>query len=106
MRFWRVESLIVWPASRAAIARPASVGLIQLGRSSDFAVVLERNGPVRNQHIQSLLRGALIGTQLAGLLIGRYILEIEPLASADRESLIAAYGPTFQRYAFGEIAGG
>ena len=52
------------------------------------------------------LRGALIGTQLAGLLIGRYILEIEPLASADRESLIAAYGPTFQRYAFGEIAGG
>lgn len=48
-------------------------------------------------------RGALIGTQLAGLLIGRYILEIESLASADRESLISAYGPTIQRYAFGDI---
>lgn len=49
-------------------------------------------------------RGVLIGTQLAGLLIGRYILEIEPLATADRESLVSAYGPTIQRYAFGDIA--
>jgi AcrR family transcriptional regulator len=49
------------------------------------------------------LRGALIGTQLAGLLMGRYILEIEPLATADRETLVSAYGPTIQRYAFGHI---
>lgn len=49
-------------------------------------------------------RGVLIGTQLAGLLIGRYILEIEPLATADRESLVSAYGPTIERYAFGDIA--
>lgn len=51
-------------------------------------------------------RGALIGTQLAGLLIGRYILEIEPLAEADRQSLVSAYGPTIQRYAFGDIGSG
>jgi AcrR family transcriptional regulator len=51
-------------------------------------------------------RGVLIGTQLAGLLIGRYILEIEPLATTDRESLVAAYGPTIQRYAFGYIGSG
>lgn len=51
-------------------------------------------------------RGVLIGTQVAGLLIGRYILEIEPLAAADRESLIAAYGPTIQRYAYGDIGSG
>lgn len=48
-------------------------------------------------------RGALIGTQLAGLLIGRYILEIEPLASATEDDLVAAYGPTIQRYAHGDI---
>lgn len=52
------------------------------------------------------LRGTLIGTQLAGFLMGRYILEIEPLASADRESLVLAYGPTIQRYAFGDIGSG
>jgi len=51
-------------------------------------------------------RGALIGTQLAGFLIGRYIIEIEPLASADRETLMLAFGPTIQRYAFGDIGPG
>lgn len=51
-------------------------------------------------------RGVLIGTQLAGLLIGRYILEIEPIASADRDSLISAYAPTIQRYAFGDVGPG
>lgn len=48
-------------------------------------------------------RGGLIGSQLAGLLIARYILEIEPLASASRERLVQAYGPTIQRYAFESI---
>ena len=48
-------------------------------------------------------RGALIGSQLAGLLIGRYILEIEPLVSAPNEALVAAYGPTIQRYAHGDL---
>jgi AcrR family transcriptional regulator len=51
-------------------------------------------------------RGALIGTQLAGMLMGRYILEIEPLASAGRETLIAAYGPTIQRYGYGDVGPG
>lgn len=51
-------------------------------------------------------RGALIGTQLAGLLMGRYILEIEPLASAGRETLVAAYGPTIQRYGYGDVGPG
>ncbi len=49
-------------------------------------------------------RGVLIGSQLAGLLIARYILEIEPLTSASKESLVQAYGPTIQRYAFGSVA--
>ena len=48
-------------------------------------------------------RGALVGSQLAGLLIGRYILEVEPLAHAAREVLVAAYGPTLQRYAYGDL---
>ncbi len=48
-------------------------------------------------------RGVLIGSQLAGLLIARYILEIEPLASATKESLVQAYGPTIQRYAYGSV---
>ena len=55
---------------------------------------------------EASFRGSLIGTQLAGLLIGRYILEVEPLVDATRDALVAAYGPTIQRYAFGDIGPG
>ena len=48
-------------------------------------------------------RGALIGSQLAGLLIGRYILEVEPLVHAKPDALVAAYAPTVQRYAYGDL---
>lgn len=49
------------------------------------------------------LRGALIGTQVAGLLIGRYVLRIPPLAAATPARLAAIYGPTIDRYAYGEL---
>jgi hypothetical protein len=31
------------------------------------------------------------------------MLRLEPLASADRESVVAAVGPTLQRYLTGEV---
>ncbi|MFI6600808.1 TetR family transcriptional regulator [Nonomuraea sp. NPDC050536] len=36
--------------------------------------------------------------QMFGLVIGRYILQIEPLASADVEDLVELLAPTIQRY--------
>ena len=48
-------------------------------------------------------RGALAASQLVGLVMTRYVLRIEPLASASPESLVAAIGPTVQRYLTGEI---
>jgi AcrR family transcriptional regulator len=44
------------------------------------------------------LRVTLIGSQVIGLALARYILKIEPLASVSRETLVAAMAPTFQRY--------
>jgi AcrR family transcriptional regulator len=49
------------------------------------------------------LRAALIGSQIAGLLVARYILAIEPLASAEPAQLVSVYGPTIQRYAFDDL---
>jgi AcrR family transcriptional regulator len=49
-------------------------------------------------------RGALVASQLAGLMLTRYVLRLEPLASASPESLVAAVGPTLQRYLTGEVA--
>ena len=50
------------------------------------------------------LRAALAASQLVGLVVGRYVLTIEPLASAAPEWLVAAVGPTVQRYLTGEVA--
>jgi AcrR family transcriptional regulator len=48
-------------------------------------------------------RGALVGSQLIGLVMTRYVLKLEPIASASRESLVEAYAPTLQRYLTGDV---
>jgi AcrR family transcriptional regulator len=49
------------------------------------------------------LRASLVASQIIGLAIGRYVVRIEPLASARREVLIAAVAPTIQRYLTGDL---
>ena len=49
------------------------------------------------------LRANLLGTQFIGLALARYVARIEPLASADVETLVAAVGPTIQRYLTGDL---
>ena len=44
------------------------------------------------------LRAALVATQMAGLAMLRFIIPIEAIATADAETIIAAIGPTVQRY--------
>jgi AcrR family transcriptional regulator len=48
-------------------------------------------------------RGALVASQLVGLVMARYVLCIEPLASASPDSVVAALAPTVQRYLTGEV---
>ena len=52
------------------------------------------------------LRATLIGSQIIGLAMARYIVRVEPLASAPPAQLVAAIGPTLQRYLTGDIAAG
>ncbi|MBG6064126.1 TetR/AcrR family transcriptional regulator [Micromonospora ureilytica] len=44
------------------------------------------------------LRGSLVATQMIGLAMMRHVVRLEPVASADPETLVAAIGPTIQRY--------
>ncbi|MHB1842876.1 MAG: TetR/AcrR family transcriptional regulator [Sulfobacillus sp.] len=44
------------------------------------------------------LRAALAGSQLVGVAMVRYIVGVEPLASADLETVVAWIAPTLQRY--------
>ncbi|MBQ0892491.1 TetR family transcriptional regulator [Micromonospora sp. U56] len=50
------------------------------------------------------LRGSLVATQMIGLAMMRYVIRLEPVASADPETLVAALGPTVQRYLTGDLA--
>jgi len=51
------------------------------------------------------LRATLVGSQLVGLAMARYIVKVDPIASADRETLVRAIGPTLQRYLTGDLGG-
>lgn len=44
------------------------------------------------------MRSALVATQIAGTIMARYVLKIEPLASASIDTLAAAIGPNVQRF--------
>ena len=48
-------------------------------------------------------RAALVGTQVVGLAMIRYVLKVEPLASASIDHLVAVVGPTIQRYLTGPL---
>lgn len=43
-------------------------------------------------------RMPLVASQVMGLILLRYVLRVEPLASMSTEHVIATYGPTIQRY--------
>jgi AcrR family transcriptional regulator len=49
------------------------------------------------------LRATLVGSQLIGLAMARYIIRVEPLASAPPAQVAAVVGPTIQRYLTGEV---
>jgi AcrR family transcriptional regulator len=52
------------------------------------------------------LRATLVGSQFMGLSVMRYIGRFEPLASASVDDLVAAIGPTVQRYLTGDLGAG
>ncbi len=49
------------------------------------------------------VRAALAGTQLVGLVLARYVVALEPIASMPPDELAAAVGPTIGRYLAGDV---
>ncbi|GAA1792023.1 TetR/AcrR family transcriptional regulator [Planosporangium flavigriseum] len=49
------------------------------------------------------LRASLVASQLMGLIMARYIIKLEPLASAPPETIVATVAPTIQRYLSGPL---
>ena len=71
---------------------------------------LERRifGPITQalQADDAQLRATLIGSQFIGMAMMRYVACIQPLASASVDELVAAVGPTVQRYLTGDLGEG
>jgi AcrR family transcriptional regulator len=44
------------------------------------------------------LRASLVASQVAGVIMARYILKVEPLASLSGDAMAALVGPTLERY--------
>jgi len=49
------------------------------------------------------IRASLVASQMLGLGLTRYLLKIEPLASADSAQVVAMIAPTVQRYLSGPL---
>ena len=49
-------------------------------------------------------RATLVASQVVGLIALRYVARVEPLASLDREELVALVAPNLQRYLDGDLS--
>lgn len=52
---------------------------------------------------EAQLRSSLVATQVAGLIMLRYIIKLEPVASLPTEELVRLIGPNLQRYITGSL---
>ena len=105
--------LSVWdsPAGAAAVAMMRSAmsneWLARLMREFVVTQVLRRAiSQMSMEGEDAALRSALVATQIGGLAVIRYILKVEPVASADPETLVRAIGPNVQRYLTGDLWSG
>jgi AcrR family transcriptional regulator len=85
---------------RAAASEPDAARLVRdvIGREL-FAPIVEALGVD-----DAPLRASLLGSQLVGLAMARYVVGVEPLASIPAEEVITALAPTLQRYLTGPLA--
>ena len=89
-----------WTAMiRAAASEPeAARALRDLLETRVFAPLADALGVE-----DARFRATLAGTQLVGLGMARYVVGVEPIASAEPAKLPAAIAPTLQRYLVGKI---
>ena len=95
-------------------ARPAGLALLRSAVSNEWTAKLLREFLVSRvlRKVVSTLgydpdvraaRASLVASQLIGLVMTRYVLKLEPLASASHDSIVAAIGPNVQRYLTGDV---
>ncbi len=85
---------------RSATTDPVAAGMLRQDLAEGPLLALAR----AIDRPDAPLRAALAGAQLVGLMMARYVVGVEPLASAPRETIIGTIGPVIQRYLAGDLA--
>lgn len=104
--------LVLWDSA----AQPALLALLRSAAGSRAQGALIRQVLVKRVLVRALAglpgsqteldrRGALVASQMIGLMVSRYLLRVEPLASAGHDELVALIGPTLQHYLTGPLPG-
>lgn len=102
-----VVDLLENPESRSRV-----VGLVRAAASEPAAARVMREllagrilGPLAAAlgTGDSELRATLVGSQVVGLVMARYVVGVEPLAALEAEALVDALAPTLQRYLVEEL---
>jgi AcrR family transcriptional regulator len=87
-------------------------GLVRAAASEDAAAAVVRERVTRDilgpmaaalGSDQPELRGSLVGSQVVGMVMARYVVRIEPLASLPAERVVALVGPVLQHYLAGPL---
>ncbi|MDQ3474874.1 MAG: TetR family transcriptional regulator [Actinomycetota bacterium] len=104
----------VFAAWDNAGSRAPMLAIIRTATTSDAGAAMLREFLDRNilQRISAELsperagmRAALVASQMAGLLMARYVISLPALATASAEDIIAAVAPNVQHYLNGDLGG-
>jgi len=83
---------------RSAMREEVAAKMVREQIVNAIAQALEARGIDRPEY-----RAALVATQIAGIALGRYVVRLRALVEADRDEMLAAFGPTIQRYLTGTL---
>jgi AcrR family transcriptional regulator len=90
--------------------RPLLMGIVRSATTDPQAAAMLRGmlteGPIlalaqASGRPDAAARASLAASQLVGLVMARYVVGVEPLASMPAEDVAAAVGPVIERYLFG-----
>lgn len=101
VRMWDSEvSDALISTARTVIASPEGAPVVQ---DLLFGVILRELPGRIDRYGHTRRRVALVVTQMAGLLVARKLVGVEPIRSMPAEEVAALVGPTVQRYLTGDV---
>lgn len=92
---WEGEDELLTILLRSAATTPAAADRLRAIFADQVVGAMQKLGLDR---ADATYRAGLVATQMLGLGMCRYILELPPVVDMERDQVVGAVGPTLQRY--------